>query len=143
MPTRVDDRTQVLLVSLKTEAQLLKSWMARRFSPGCHGWRQTNFIPPQTSNSNGWARANTSNPPAGKNQKQPRMKRHPFQSAKTPSRGSPQHPPASELCSWGRSGPLIKLDSWPLPSGPIVTIRSLSTMALESLVPKASHTDIT
>ncbi len=30
MPTRVDDRTQVLLVSLKTEAQLLKSWMARR-----------------------------------------------------------------------------------------------------------------
>ena len=30
MPTHVDDRTQVLLVSLKTEAQLLKSWMARR-----------------------------------------------------------------------------------------------------------------
>jgi hypothetical protein len=30
MPTRVDDRTQVQLVSLKTEAQLLKSWMARR-----------------------------------------------------------------------------------------------------------------
>lgn len=30
MPTRVDDRTQVLLVSLKTEAQLLKAWMARR-----------------------------------------------------------------------------------------------------------------
>jgi hypothetical protein len=30
MPMRVDDRTQVLLVSLKTEAQLLKSWMARR-----------------------------------------------------------------------------------------------------------------
>ena len=27
---RVDDRTQVLLVSLKTEAQLLKAWMARR-----------------------------------------------------------------------------------------------------------------
>lgn len=30
MPTRVDDRTQVLLVSLKTEAQLLRAWMARR-----------------------------------------------------------------------------------------------------------------
>jgi hypothetical protein len=30
MPMRVDDRTQVLLVSLKTEAQLLKAWMARR-----------------------------------------------------------------------------------------------------------------
>lgn len=30
MPLRVDDRTQVLLVSLKTEAQLLKSWMERR-----------------------------------------------------------------------------------------------------------------
>lgn len=30
MTTRVDDRTQVLLVSLKTEAQLLKAWMARR-----------------------------------------------------------------------------------------------------------------
>lgn len=30
MPTRVDDRTQVLLVSLKTEAALLKAWMARR-----------------------------------------------------------------------------------------------------------------
>ena len=30
MPLRVDDRTQVLLVSLKTEAQLLKTWMARR-----------------------------------------------------------------------------------------------------------------
>lgn len=30
MPTRVDDRTQVQVVSLKTEAQLLRSWMARR-----------------------------------------------------------------------------------------------------------------
>jgi hypothetical protein len=30
MPTRVDDRTQVLLVSLKTEAQLLKAWIERR-----------------------------------------------------------------------------------------------------------------
>src|SRR4051812_37884539 len=30
MPTRVDDRTQVLLVSLKTEAQLLKAWIDRR-----------------------------------------------------------------------------------------------------------------
>ena len=30
MPIRVDDRTQVQLVSLKTEAQLLKAWMARR-----------------------------------------------------------------------------------------------------------------
>ena len=30
MPIRVDDRTQVQLVSLKTEAQLLKVWMARR-----------------------------------------------------------------------------------------------------------------
>lgn len=30
MPLRVDDRTQVLLVSLKTEAQLLRSWMERR-----------------------------------------------------------------------------------------------------------------
>lgn len=30
MPTRVDDRTQVQLVSLKTEAALLKAWMARR-----------------------------------------------------------------------------------------------------------------
>jgi len=30
MSTRVDDRTQVLLVSLKTEAELLKAWMARR-----------------------------------------------------------------------------------------------------------------
>lgn len=30
MPTRVDDRTQVLLVSLRTEAELLKAWMARR-----------------------------------------------------------------------------------------------------------------
>src|SRR4051812_32067135 len=30
MPMRVDDRTQVLLVSLKTEAQLLKAWIDRR-----------------------------------------------------------------------------------------------------------------
>ncbi len=30
MPLRVDDRTQVQLVSLRTEAQLLKAWMARR-----------------------------------------------------------------------------------------------------------------
>jgi len=30
MPSRVDDRTQVQLVSLKAEAQLLKEWMARR-----------------------------------------------------------------------------------------------------------------
>lgn len=30
MPTRVDDRTQVLLVSLKTEAALLKAWIERR-----------------------------------------------------------------------------------------------------------------
>ncbi len=30
MPMRVDDRTQVQLVSLRTEAQLLKAWMARR-----------------------------------------------------------------------------------------------------------------
>jgi hypothetical protein len=30
MSMRVDDRTQVLLVSLKTEAELLKAWMARR-----------------------------------------------------------------------------------------------------------------
>jgi hypothetical protein len=30
MPTRVDDRTQVLLVSLRTEAQLLKAWIDRR-----------------------------------------------------------------------------------------------------------------
>ena len=30
MPTRVDDRTQVLLVSLKTEAELLKAWIERR-----------------------------------------------------------------------------------------------------------------
>lgn len=30
MPRGVDDRTQVLWVTLKTEAQLLKSWMARR-----------------------------------------------------------------------------------------------------------------
>lgn len=30
MPSGVDDRTQVQLVSLKAEAQLLKEWMARR-----------------------------------------------------------------------------------------------------------------
>lgn len=30
MPRGVDDRTQVQLVTLKTEAQLLKTWMARR-----------------------------------------------------------------------------------------------------------------
>lgn len=30
MPTRVDDRTQVLLVSLKTEARLLEAWLAQR-----------------------------------------------------------------------------------------------------------------
>lgn len=30
MPTRVDDRTQVLLVSLKTEARLLETWLAQR-----------------------------------------------------------------------------------------------------------------
>ena len=30
MSMRVDDRTQVQLVSLKTEAELLKAWMARR-----------------------------------------------------------------------------------------------------------------
>ncbi|MDP3500942.1 MAG: hypothetical protein Q8S33_11435 [Myxococcales bacterium] len=30
MPSGVDDRTQVQLVSLKAEAQVLKEWMARR-----------------------------------------------------------------------------------------------------------------
>lgn len=30
MPTRVDDRTQVLMVSLKTEARLLEAWLAQR-----------------------------------------------------------------------------------------------------------------
>ncbi len=30
MPTRVDDRTQVLLISLKTEARLLEAWLAQR-----------------------------------------------------------------------------------------------------------------
>jgi hypothetical protein len=30
MPKGVDDRTQVQLVTLRTEAQLLKTWMARR-----------------------------------------------------------------------------------------------------------------